>query len=88
MQQSKTANKENVSKNKSLEGLALKQGKVEEFALQACPMLTHAPIDKNAVHSAALSIFGRKTNKTVDWFESRSEEMTPVINEKRRALAA
>ena len=52
----------------------------------ACPMLTHA-IDKNAVHSAAFSIFCRKTNKTVDWFESRSEEMTPVINEKRRALA-
>lgn len=50
-------------------------------------MLTHA-IDKNAVHSAAFSIFFGKTNKTVDWFESRSEEMTPVINEKRRALAA
>ena len=50
-------------------------------------MLAHA-IDKNAVHSAALSIFGRRTNKTVDWFESRSEEMTPVINEKRRAVAA
>ena len=32
-------------------------------------MLTHA-IDKNAVHSAALSIFCRKTNKTADWFES------------------
>lgn len=50
-------------------------------------MLTHA-IDKNAVHSAAFSIFCGKTNKTVDWFESRSEEMTPVINEKRRAPAA
>ena len=54
---------------------------------QVCPMLTHA-IDKNAVHSAAFSIFCGKTNKTVDWFESCSEEMTPVINEKRRALAA
>lgn len=32
---------------------------------QACPMLRHA-IDKNAVHSAALSFFGRKTNKTAD----------------------
>lgn len=50
-------------------------------------MLTHA-IDKNAVHSAALSISGRKTNKIVDWFESRSEEMTPVTDEKRSALAA
>ena len=50
-------------------------------------MLTHA-IDKNAVHNSALSIFCRMTNKTVDRFESRSEEMTPVINEKRRALAA
>lgn len=54
---------------------------------QACPKLTHA-IDKNAVHSAALSISGRKTNKIVDWFESRSQEMTPVIDEKRSALAA
>lgn len=64
------------------------QGKVEEFAraleesfpgpcdANACVRWEHL---KNAVHSAALSIFGRKTNKTADWFESHSEVMTPVI---------
>jgi len=76
---------------KSLEGLAVK---VEEFArvldefLPGLPNAKIDTIDTNAVHSAALSIFGRKTNKIVDWFESRSEEMTPVINEKRSALGA
>ena len=73
------------------------QGKVEEFAraleesfpgppdANACDRWEHF---KNAVQSADLSIFGRKTNKSADWFESHSEVMTPVIEEKRRGLAA
>ena len=32
--------------------------------------------------------FARKTNKTAEWLESHSDEMTPVIVEKRNALAA
>ena len=69
--------RENVSHKKGQKASYYEYGKVEEFAraleeyFQACPMLRHA-IDKNAVHSAALSIFGRKTNKTADWFKSRS----------------
>ncbi|ROT60751.1 hypothetical protein C7M84_021675 [Penaeus vannamei] len=33
-----------------------------------------------------MSTFGKKTSKSADWFEAHSEEMTPVIKEKRRAL--
>ena len=32
--------------------------------------------------------FARKTNKTAEWLESHSDEMTPVIVEKRNALGA
>ena len=32
--------------------------------------------------------FARKTNKTAEWLESYPDEMTPVIVEKRNALAA
>lgn len=51
----------------------------------ACDRLEHF---KNAVHNAALSIFGKKTKKTADCFEAHSEGMTSVIEEKRTAQAA
>ena len=49
-----------------------------------CDKLEHF---KNAFHRADLSIFGGKTNKTADWFESLSEK-TPVADEKTSALSA
>ena len=35
-----------------------------------------------------MSIFGKKTSKSADWFKAHSEEMTPVIEAKRNALTA
>ena len=73
-----------------------KQGKVEVFARalekffhlwpedNVCDKLEHF---KNAFHRVDLSIFGGKTNKTADWFESLSEK-TPVADEKTSALSA
>ena len=44
---------------------------------------------RDAVYNAAaMSTFGKKTSKSADWFEARSEEMTPVIEAKRNALTA
>ena len=65
---------------------------MEEFA-SALDESFPGPLDrwehfKKAVYSTARSIFGRKTNKTAEWLESHSDEMTPVIVEKRKALAA
>lgn len=69
------------------------QGKVEGFA-RALNESLPSPGDTNACDrwehfkNAALSMFGKKTSKMADWFEAHSEEMTPVIEEKRRAEAA
>ena len=41
---------------------------------------------RDAVYNAAMSTFGKRTSKSVDWFEAHSEEMTPVIEAKRNAL--
>ena len=43
---------------------------------------------RDAVYKAAMSIFGKKTSKSADWFEAHSEEMTPIIEAKRNALTA
>ena len=43
---------------------------------------------RDTVYNTALSIFGKKTKKSADWFEAFSEEMMPVIEQKRNALAA
>ena len=51
-------------------------------------MLMHAIDGNTSTMPFTAPPFGRKTNKTADWFESHSEVMTPVIGEKRRALAA
>lgn len=42
---------------------------------------------KEAMHSAALTTFGRKKPKTCDWFESKSKELCPLIVKKRNALS-
>ena len=91
MQQSKISKKETLSHKKGgrtrIETSKVReQGEVEEFAsaleesfpgpdTNACDRREHL---KNAVHSAAMFISGRKTNKTADWFESHLREMTPV----------
>ena len=43
---------------------------------------------RDAVYNAAMSTFGKKTSKSADWFEAHSEEMTSVIEAKRKALTA
>ena len=74
-----------------------KQGKVEVFARALEEFFIYGPPEdnvcdklehfKNVFHRADLSIFGGKTNKTADWFESLSEK-TPVAEEKTSALSA
>ena len=69
------------------------QGKVEEFA---CALEESFPGAHNGnacdwwenFNNAAFSIFSRETNKTADWFDSHTEEMTLASEEKRGALAA
>ena len=43
---------------------------------------------RDAVYSAAMTIFGKKTSMSADWFEAHSDEMVPIIEEKRNGLAA
>eukprot|EP00745_Piridium_sociabile_P043277 TRINITY_DN8831_c0_g1_i1.p1 TRINITY_DN8831_c0_g1~~TRINITY_DN8831_c0_g1_i1.p1 ORF type:complete len:1016 (+),score=240.62 TRINITY_DN8831_c0_g1_i1:1061-4108(+) len=73
------------------------QDKVEEFACALEKSLPGPPNTnaverwehfRDAVYNAAMSTFGKKTSKSADWFEAHSAEMTPVIEEKRLALAA
>ena len=69
------------------------RGKVEEFA---CALDESFPGAHNGnacdwwenFNNAAFSIFSRETNKTADWFDSHTEEMTLASEEKRGALAA
>jgi len=42
---------------------------------------------QETIQKTAFAIFGRKTSRNCDWFEAKSSEMTPVIEEKRAALA-
>ena len=42
----------------------------------------------DVICNAARSSFGKKTSKSADWFEEHSEEMVPIIEKKRSALAA
>ncbi|XP_047494975.1 uncharacterized protein LOC125043065 [Penaeus chinensis] len=39
---------------------------------------------KSAMHSCALATFGRKKNKSSDWFETKSKILNPVIVKKRQ----
>ena len=41
---------------------------------------------RDAVHGAAKSNFGKKKNKSADWFEAHTETITPAIEEKRNVL--
>lgn len=42
---------------------------------------------RDTIHKTALATFGKKTSKSHDWFEAKSEVMTPVIEAKRAAFA-
>src|SRR6201996_3765554 len=73
------------------------QDKVKEFA-QSLQSILPGPLNgnasarwqhlKDAVHSVAMSVFGRKVNKSADWFDASTEEIMPVIEAKRVALTA
>ena len=41
---------------------------------------------RDAAHGAAKSNFGKKKNKSADWFEAHTETITPAIEEKRKVL--
>ena len=43
---------------------------------------------RDTVYNAAMTTFGEKTSKLADWFEVHSDQMVPIIEEKRNALAA
>jgi len=73
------------------------QTKVEEFAHKLEESFPGPPTAnaqerwqhfRDSIYNAAMSTFGKKTSNSADWFEAHSEEMTPVIKEKRRALTA
>ena len=75
----------------------INQRKVEEFALVLEGSFPGPPTAntqyrmehfRDAVYNAAMSTFGKKTSKSVDWFEAHSEEMTLVIDSKRNVLTA
>lgn len=72
-------------------------GKVEEFAksLEDVMSANHSHTSaaekwdhlREAIQKSAFATFGKKTSKNCDWFEAKSNEMTPVIEAKRAALA-
>ena len=41
---------------------------------------------RDAIHGAAKSNFGKKKNKSADWFEAHTETINPAIEEKRKVL--
>lgn len=43
---------------------------------------------RDAVYTAAMSAFGKKTSKSTDWFEAHCNKLMPLIQEKREALTA
>ena len=42
---------------------------------------------RESIQTSALATFGRKTSQSCDWFDAKSTELTPIIEEKRAALA-
>lgn len=42
----------------------------------------------DTVYNTALSVFGKKTRKSADWFKAYIEELKPPIEEEKKALAA
>ena len=40
---------------------------------------------RNNIYSIALDIFGKKTSKTCDWFDSKTNVMMPVLEDKQSA---
>lgn len=64
---------------------ALEESLPTDTNASACKRWEHF---RDAVYSAAISIFGKKTSKSAYWFEAHSEKMVPVIEEKRKAHAA
>ena len=63
------------------------QRKVEEFAQgleETLPGLADANASERWEHfKNAVYTFGKKTKKTVDWFEAHLEELMPTIEDKR-----
>lgn len=62
--------------------------KVEKFAnalkeFFPCPPTTNASEKwehfRDAIYTAAITTFGKMTNKLADWFEAHAEERTPVL---------
>lgn len=43
---------------------------------------------RDALHNAAISVFGKKTSKTADWFEDNTMMLMPLIDAKRNALTS
>ena len=43
---------------------------------------------RDTIYNAASLTFGKKQAKTADWFEAHLDEIQPLIDEKRRALAS
>ena len=43
---------------------------------------------RDAMYNAAMTIFGKKTSKSADWCKALLDEIVPLIEEKRNALAA
>ena len=43
---------------------------------------------RDTIYNAASLTFGKKQAKTADWFEAHLNEIQPLIDEKRRALAS
>ncbi|XP_038059300.1 craniofacial development protein 2-like [Patiria miniata] len=71
--------------------------KVEEFVKALENVLPGPPSNntnvrwshlRDTIYNAAMSIFGKRQNKSADWFEANAEEMLPLIKEKRQALSA
>ena len=43
---------------------------------------------RNSMHSIAIQVFGKKKSNSADWFEANAATLMPLIDAKRRALAA
>jgi len=74
----------------------LSSEKVEEFVKileEAIPGPTNLNASerwqllRDKIYDAAMLVFGKKHNKTADWFESHLDEMQPLLDARRQALA-
>ena len=77
--------------------MTCKPEKVKEFIrvleeALPCPANTSAAQRweylRDTIYNAASLTFGNKQAKTEDWFEAQLDEIQPLTDEKRRALAS